>query len=137
MRGRFMPTDADPRAGLFAGRKAANGSGNNGSGGGETLKLNERTDETLLEQENDALVQNLHDKVDFLKKFSIEIGDEVREQNKFLKGFDDDMSTSGNLMSSTLHKLDSVMGTGGSKHLCYLVLFIFVFFMLVVWLVRR
>jgi len=124
-----MPTDIDPRAGLFAGRKAA--------GGGDTLKLDERTDEALLEQENDALVANLHKKVDFLKKFSIEIGDEVKEQNKFLKGFDEDMVTSGNLMSSTLHKLDSVLGTGGSKHLCYLVLFIFVFFMLVVWLVRR
>ena len=109
-----MPTE-DPRAGLFAGRKAANG--------GEALKLDERTDETLLEQENDALIQSLHNKVDFLKKFSIDIGVEVKEQNKFLKGFDD--------------KLDSVMGTGGSKHLCSLVLFIFVFFMLVVWLVRR
>lgn len=128
MRERYTPMDTDPRAGLFAGRKPVKG---------ETLKLHERTDETLLEQENDALIDNLHSKIDFLKQFSITIGAEVKEQNKFLKGMDEDMSSSNNLMGSTLQKLNDVMGAGSSKHLCYLVLFIFVFFLFVVWLVRR
>lgn len=42
--------------------------------------------EHLFEQQNNELVDSLYDKVDLLKKITIDIGNEVREQNKFLDG---------------------------------------------------
>lgn len=42
-----------------------------------------------------------------------------------------DFDNTNSLMGSTLKKLTSMMGSGGSRHMCYLALFmLFVFFVL-------
>jgi hypothetical protein len=46
------------------------------------------------------------------------------------------MDGTSNLMGNTLSALDEMMKSGGSKHMCYLVLFIFAVFMMIWWMVR-
>ncbi|KAE9418881.1 hypothetical protein Angca_003402, partial [Angiostrongylus cantonensis] len=84
---------------------------------------------SYLERHNDNLVEELSTKVAALKKVTISIGEDVREQNRLLSSMDDDFDSSKGLLMSTMKRLGIVSRAGGKNLLCYLVLFaLFVFF---------
>ena len=89
-----------------------------------------------MESQNDAMTARLASKVDILKQLSIDIGEEARAQNRMLTDMDVDFENTQSFMKKTLGGLQHMINTGGSKHMCYLVAFIFAIFMLVYWLVR-
>uniref|UniRef100_A0A0N4ZID8 t-SNARE coiled-coil homology domain-containing protein n=1 Tax=Parastrongyloides trichosuri TaxID=131310 RepID=A0A0N4ZID8_PARTI len=85
----------------------------------------------FLEQQNNDLTQSLANKVSSLKRITIAIGDDVREQNRLLSDMDSDFLKSNSLLGSTMKKLGIVSRSGGNKLLLYLVLFaLFVFFVI-------
>jgi blocked-early-in-transport protein 1 len=71
-----------------------------------------------------------------LKQISIDFGDEARSQNKMLDGVDNDFDSTQNFLKGTMNKLSHMISSGGSKHMCYLVAFIFAIFVFVYYLVR-
>ncbi|CAJ0601647.1 unnamed protein product [Cylicocyclus nassatus] len=86
---------------------------------------------SYLERQNDNLVDELSTKVAALKKVTISIGEDVREQNRLLNSMDDDFDSSKNLLMSTMKRLGIVSRAGGKNLICYLVLFaLFVFFVI-------
>ncbi|XP_011451070.1 BET1 homolog [Crassostrea angulata] len=90
----------------------------------------------MLESENDRMEQELSGKVKALKSLSIDIGNEVREQNKFLGEMDEDYDKSGNLLLATMGRLKAITKSGGPKLWCYMLLFcLFVFFL--IWVIVR
>ncbi|KAI6228941.1 BET1-like protein [Aphelenchoides fujianensis] len=91
---------------------------------------------TFLEQQNDSLADDLSSKVNHLKRVTIAIGDDVREQNRLLNQMDSDFDLSRTLLGSTMKKLGIVSRAGGHKLLCYLVLFSFFVFLVIYWLAR-
>jgi blocked-early-in-transport protein 1 len=108
--------------------------------GGAAHGLNDRIyaeqTERMMESQNDELTNRLSEKVNLLKQLSIDIGVEVKEQNKMLDEMDVDFESTQGFMKKTLGGMTQMLNTGGSKHMCYLVLFIFALFILVYWLVR-
>lgn len=88
------------------------------------------TDE-VLEHENERMAQELSGKISSLKDISIELGNEVRHQDKLLRGLDDDVDKSYGFLGKTMGR---VLKLGKGKHnyyIFYLFLFsIFVFFLL-------
>ncbi|CAB4004823.1 BET1 homolog [Paramuricea clavata] len=83
----------------------------------------------MLEEENDRMVDDLSNKVQALKSLTIDIGNEVRTQNKMLKGMDDDFDKSGTFLSATMGRLTALTKKGHHWVMCYLLLFcLFVFF---------
>lgn len=104
--------------------------------GGSNDRLYAEQSERMMESQNDALTARLAEKVGILKQISLDIGVEVKEQNRMLENVDHDMAHSQSMMGKTLQSLQHMVNTGGSKHMCYLVLFIFAIFLLVYWLVR-
>ena len=91
---------------------------------------------TLFEQQNNALHDALHAKVGVLKSLSIAIGDEVKAQNRMLDEVDGEMVGVGQGMKGVIGRLGGMLSQGGSKHMCYLVLFICAIFFLVYFLKR-
>ncbi|CAI2351913.1 unnamed protein product [Caenorhabditis sp. 36 PRJEB53466] len=86
-------------------------------------------DSNYLERHNDDLVNGLSSKVAALKRVTIAIGDDVREQNRLLNDMDSEFDSSKSLLSSTMRRLGIVSRAGGKNMLCYLILFaLFVFF---------
>ncbi|BFZ05181.1 hypothetical protein BsWGS_08220 [Bradybaena similaris] len=84
----------------------------------------------MLEDENQRMEEELKGKVKALKTLSIDIGEEVREQNKFLRHMDDDFDSSSGLLSKTMGRLKSITSAGHWKIWVYIALFaLFVFFM--------
>lgn len=89
-----------------------------------------------MERDNDSLINQLHGKVQLLKDITLELGEEARASNRELDEMDNDFSRAQAKMKTTLTKLANMIASGGSKHMCYLVLFIFAIFLFVWWLVR-
>ncbi|KRY90609.1 DNA methyltransferase 1-associated protein 1 [Trichinella pseudospiralis] len=91
---------------------------------------------TYLESDNDQLVDQLKNKVSKLKtaeqfmscrlfKLTIDIGDEVRRQNKDLSNLDDHFEANRNVLESTMRRLGIINRSGSTRFLCYLILFAF------------
>ncbi|GFG38874.1 hypothetical protein Cfor_02181 [Coptotermes formosanus] len=51
-----------------------------------------------LEEDNDAMADELKDKVQMLKSLSLDIGDEVKYQDRLLREMDDDFEKTGSSM---------------------------------------
>lgn len=84
-----------------------------------------------LEEENEVVAEELKEKIGALKSLSIDIGNEVRYQDKLLRGIDDDMDRTGGFLSNTMGRVIRLGKHGGNKHMCYMFLFVlFVFFVL-------
>ncbi|GAB1609588.1 BET1 homolog [Argonauta hians] len=90
----------------------------------------------FVEGENDNLENALKGKVKALKSLSIDIGTEIRTQNKFLDQMDSDFEGSTDLLQKVMHRLKGITKQGHWKIWLYLFLFtLFVFG--VCWLVVR
>lgn len=104
------------------------------NGSGSANRYGDAND--FIERQNDDLVEKLSGKVAALKKITIAIGDDVRDQNRLLNEMDSDFDASKSLLGSTMRRLGIVSRSGGKSMLCYLVLFSLVVFIIIYYLVR-
>lgn len=92
----------------------------------------------FIENENDNLTEQLKDKVNTLKSLSIDIGAEVKYQDRLLRDMDHDFETTGGFLSNTLGRVTRLSRNSGGYNMFYLILFsIAVFFILYVFLKLR
>lgn len=82
----------------------------------------------VLEEENERLETELQGKIGALKSLTIDIGDEVRFQDKLLRGIDDDMDRTGGFLSNTMGRVVRLGRNGQQKYMCYMFLFVLVVF---------
>uniref|UniRef100_A0A5S6R0I6 t-SNARE coiled-coil homology domain-containing protein n=1 Tax=Trichuris muris TaxID=70415 RepID=A0A5S6R0I6_TRIMR len=90
-----------------------------------------------LESDNDQMVDGLKHKVTTLKSLTIDIGDEVRRQNKELGGLEDHFESSRNVLEATMRRLGLISRSGGARFTLYLVLFSFMVFVMMYYIIRR
>ncbi|KAK7872827.1 hypothetical protein R5R35_006702 [Gryllus longicercus] len=89
-----------------------------------------------LQEANDQMTDDLKNKISALKSLSIDIGAEVKYQDKILRDFDDDMERSGSFLSNTRNRVLRLARGGHNYYILYLFLFsLFVFFVL--WLILK
>lgn len=86
-----------------------------------------------IEDENDRLTDQLKDKIHVLKSLSIDIGNEVKYQDKLLREVDDDMERTGGFLGNTMNRVLRLTKGSHNYYIVYLFLFaLFVFFILYV-----
>lgn len=61
----------------------------------------------------------------------------IRDQNKGLDEMGSDMDTAQNSLSVSINKIGELLTQGGSMHLCHLVAFAVVVFLLLYWVFMR
>ena len=84
-----------------------------------------------LEEENEALEGELKGKISALKSLSINIGEEVKEQNKFLRSMDDQFDSTHSMFSNTIGKVLKLAKSNHKYYIYYLLAFcLFVFLVL-------
>lgn len=84
-----------------------------------------------IEEENDRMTNELQEKIGVLKSLSIDIGNEVKYQDKLLRDVDDDMDRTGGFLGTTMNKVLRLSRGSHNYYILYLFLFsIFVFFIL-------
>lgn len=79
----------------------------------------------ILEAENERLAEELKGKIGALKTLTIDIGNEVRYQDRILTGMDDDMDRTGGLLKNTMNRVIRLGKGGHRNHMCYMVAFVF------------
>lgn len=85
----------------------------------------------LIEDENQRMAEELQGKVGALRSLTIDIGNEVRYQDKLLRGIDDDMDRTGGFLSNTMNRVVRLGRNGHQKYMLYMFLFaLFVFVLL-------
>lgn len=76
---------------------------------------------SILEQQNNERINELSEHVARLKGLTIDIGNEVREQNSLLDGMSDGFQSTRDLLHGSLLRIGTMLESGGAKHMCYLV----------------
>lgn len=77
----------------------------------------------IMEQQNNDRIDDLSEQVARLKGLTIDIGNEVREQNSLLDQMGEGFSHTGDLLSGSLKKIGTMLDSAGAKHMCYMVAF--------------
>ncbi|XP_056647776.1 BET1 homolog [Diorhabda sublineata] len=84
-----------------------------------------------IEDENDRVTSELQEKIGVLKSLSIDIGNEVKYQDKLLRDIDDDMDRTGGFLGTTMSKVLKLSKGSHNYYILYLFVFsIVVFFIL-------
>jgi blocked-early-in-transport protein 1 len=71
-----------------------------------------------------------------LKGLTIDIGNEVREQNSLLDQMQDGFASTGDMLAGSLRRIGTMLQAGGAKHMMYMVIFIIAVFILLYWLMK-
>jgi blocked-early-in-transport protein 1 len=82
------------------------------------------TNANILEQQNNERIFELSEQVSRLKGLTIDIGNEVREQNSLLDQMGDGFTNVGDMIQGSLRRIGTMLESGGSKHMCYMVSFV-------------
>ena len=106
------------------------GGGRRGGGGGGYNDTNSN----ILEQQNNERINELSDQVARLKGLTISIGDEVREQNSLLDNMQDGFMNTGDLLRSSLSRIGTMLESGGTKHMLYMIGFCVLAMLFLWWL---
>ncbi|CAO2602891.1 BET1 homolog, partial [Lemmus lemmus] len=88
------------------------------------------------EEENDRLTESLRSKVDAIKSLSIEIGHEVRNQNKLLSEMDSQFDSTTGFLGKTMGRLKILSRGSQTKLLCYMMLFSLFVFFVIYWIIK-
>ncbi|KAL3268915.1 hypothetical protein HHI36_008003 [Cryptolaemus montrouzieri] len=81
-----------------------------------------------IEDENDKLANELKEKVGVLKSLSIDIGNEVRYQDKLLRDVDDDLEKTGGFLGKTMTRVIKMSRGSHNCNILYIMLFSMVVF---------
>ena len=101
--------------------------GYNRAGGGDVERGGGRYSDTnanILEQQNNERIFELGEQVARLKGLTIDIGNEVRDQNSLLDQMGDGFMNTRDLLQGSLRRIGTMLESGGSKHMCYMVGFV-------------
>lgn len=90
----------------------------------------------IIEDENQRLAEELQGKIGALKSLTIDIGNEVRYQDKLLRGIDDDMDRTGGFLTNTMSRVVRLGKGGHQKYMCYMFLFALIVFLLLYLVVK-
>ncbi len=88
----------------------------------------------IMEQQNNDRIDELSEQVARLKGLTIDIGNEVTQQNSFLDGMQDGFANTGDLLAGSLRRIGSMLERGGAKHMCYMVAFIVFVIVFLYWI---
>lgn len=91
---------------------------------------------SVYEEENEHLQEGLRAKVSALKHLSIDIGTEVKYQNKMLQDMDSDFDSTGGLLGATMGRLKLLSRGSQTKVFCYLLLFALFVFTILYWVIK-
>ncbi|XP_015513502.1 BET1 homolog [Neodiprion pinetum] len=94
------------------------------------------TSHDALEEENERIADELKDKISLLKAVSIDIGTEVKYQEKMLNGMDEDFERTSGSLTSSVSRVLRMARAGHNYYIIYLFLFSIAVF-IVLWLVLK
>ncbi|XP_036154735.1 BET1 homolog [Myotis myotis] len=91
---------------------------------------------SACEEENDRHTESLRRKVKAVKDLSIEIGQEVKTQNKLLAEMESQFDSTTGFLGRTMGKLKILSRGSQTKLMCYMMLFSLFVFFVIYWIIK-
>jgi blocked-early-in-transport protein 1 len=113
------------------GRRGGSADVERGSRGGGGVN---DTNANIMEQQNNERIYELSEQVARLKGLTIDIGNEVREQNSLLDTMGDGFQNTKDMLSGSLQRIGTMLESGGAKHMCYMVGFVVFVIVFLYWM---
>eukprot|EP00568_Trieres_chinensis_P007901 CAMPEP_0183307210 /NCGR_PEP_ID=MMETSP0160_2-20130417/17036_1 /TAXON_ID=2839 ORGANISM="Odontella Sinensis, Strain Grunow 1884" /NCGR_SAMPLE_ID=MMETSP0160_2 /ASSEMBLY_ACC=CAM_ASM_000250 /LENGTH=126 /DNA_ID=CAMNT_0025470757 /DNA_START=174 /DNA_END=554 /DNA_ORIENTATION=+ len=88
----------------------------------------------IMEQQNNDRINELSESVARLKGLTIDIGNEVKEQNSLLDNMGDSFGNVGDMLAGSLKRIGTMLEKGGAKHMCYMIGFVVFVMCFLYWL---
>ena len=104
-----------------------------GANGGQTISEQARM---LLEEQNNREIAALSEKVSYMKNLAGDIEAAIQEDHSLLNQTGSTFDKVSIMMRGTLGNVNKMLATGGSKHMCYLIMFIVALFLGLYWLMK-
>lgn len=92
------------------------------------------TNSNILEQQNNERIYELSEQVSRLKGLTIDIGNEVSDQNRFLDNMGDGFMNARDMLEGSLTRIGTMLESGGAKHMCYMVGFVVLVVIFLYWI---
>lgn len=89
-----------------------------------------------IEEENEQMTDELENKIQALKSLSIDIGIEMKDQDKLLRGMDDDLDHVHGSLGSALKRVLKLSKGGHNYNLMYLIFFC-TFVLIILWMIIK
>jgi len=80
----------------------------------------------FVEEQNEAMIGSLHDKVAVLKSVAFDVGREASDSSKFVEDMDGSVDRARRVLGGTLSDLRGFMSKAGTWHMLHLVVFFLV-----------
>ncbi|XP_022739753.1 bet1-like SNARE 1-2 isoform X2 [Durio zibethinus] len=90
----------------------------------------------IREHDNDKAIDNLQDRVAFLKRLTGDIHDEVESHNCLLDRMGNGMDATRGIMSGTMDRFKKVFEKKSNRRMCTLVVGFVAFFLIIYYLIR-
>ena len=91
----------------------------------------------IMEQQNNDKIAELSEQVARLKGLTVDIGNEVREQNSLLDTMGDSFSGVGDMLAGSLRRIGTMLERGGAKHMCYMIGFVVFVMVFLYWVMNH
>ncbi|KAG7361490.1 hypothetical protein IV203_036591 [Nitzschia inconspicua] len=117
-------TTSTTNSGNMYSRTGSGSYGRDLEGGRGVGRFNNDTNSNILEQQNNDRISELSEQVARLKGLTIDIGNEVREQNSLLDQMGDGFQSTRDMLQGSLARIGIMLETSSGKHMCYMVLFV-------------
>lgn len=101
--------------------------------GGQSISEQTRM---MLEEQNNRDIAALSEKVSFMKNLATDIEAAIQEDHTILNNTSSTFDRVTGMMRGTIGNVNKMLSTGGSKHMCYLVMFIVCLFLSLYWLMK-
>jgi len=98
-------------------------------------KLLQHQNEELMTRDNDKKLEELAETVDVIKRLSKDIESGIDESNKNIGFLDKQMGDVQGVIGGAMQKLNNLATQGGSRHMCYLILFVVFIFILLYFII--
>mmetsp|Transcript_14102 Transcript_14102/g.18470 ORF Transcript_14102/g.18470 Transcript_14102/m.18470 type:complete len:132 (+) Transcript_14102:235-630(+) len=102
-----------------------------------TYRKNGDTNSNIMEQQNNERISELSEQVARLKGLTIDIGNEVREQNSLLDNMGDNFGNVGDLLQGTMRRIGTLLDRGGGRHMLILVGFVVFVMVFLYWVMSH
>jgi blocked early in transport 1 len=117
--------------GMYGNRGGFGGGDIESRGAGRSAR---ETNAGIMEQQNNDRISELSEQVAMLKGLTIDIGNEVREQNSLLDSMHDGFMSTQDMLSGSLQRIGTMLESGGAKAMCYMVAFVVFVMVFLYWL---
>jgi blocked-early-in-transport protein 1 len=108
-----------------------------GAGDVERGGRNNDTNTNILETQNNERIYELSEQVARLKGLTLDIGNEVREQNSLLDTMGEGFQSTRDMLQGSLGKIGTMLQSGGAKHMCYMVGFVVFVMIFLYWMMTH